>query len=159
MTTTAVEAIAKNTDPACHARRCRNSGCSLSLSGLPQTRILIDLEHNASPVARNEPHCDFLLVANNDGIAEWVAPIELTTGRADAAKFIRQLTAGAAIADTLLPSDVPLSFRPVAAYGGQMRRSERVNLLNPANKITFRGQRESIRVVRCESPLLMALTG
>ena len=159
MTTTAVEAIAKNTDPNCHARRCRNSGCSLSLTGLPRRRILIDLEHDASPVPRNEPHCDFILVADHNGNSEWVAPIELTTGRAEAAKFIRQLTAGAAIADRLLPGDVHISFRPVAAYGGQMRRADRVNLLNPANRVTFRGQRESIRVVRCESPLLKALTG
>ena len=159
MTKTAVEAITNNTDPDCHARRCRNSGCSLSLSGLPRTRILIDLEHDASPVPRNEPHCDFLLVANNGENSEWVAPIELTTGRADAAKFIRQLTAGAAIADGLLPGNVAINFRPVAAYGGQMRRAERVNLLDPANKINFRGQRESVRVVRCESPLLKALTG
>ena len=159
MTTTAVEAIASNTDPDCHARRCRNSGCSLVLSGLPRTRILIDLENDASPVPRNAPHCDFLLVADNGGRSEWVAPIELTTGRADANKFIRQLVAGAEIADRLLPGNVAINFRPVAAYGGQMRRAERVNLLDPANKITFRGQHEAVRVVRCGSPLVKALTG
>lgn len=159
MTTTAVSTVTNRTDPSCHARRCRNSGCALSLSGIPRTRILVNLEHEASPVARNEPHCDFLLVADNDGSPEWVAPIELTTGRAEASKFVRQLAAGAEIADRLLPSNIPVRFRPVAAYDGQMRRAERDNLLDRANRINFRGQWESIRVVRCGSPLIKALTG
>ena len=158
--TTAIDAVQENTDPACHARRCRNSGCSLSLTGAPQPRILINLEHHDSPVPRQEPHCDFLLVASSEnGNAEWVAPIELTTGRADANKFIRQLTAGAAIADSLIPRGIPLLFRPVAAYDGEMRRAERDKLLNPVNKITFRNQRESVRAVHCRSPLAKALTG
>ena len=161
MTITAIDAVQENTDPACHARRCRNSGCTLSLDGTPQPRILVDLEHeSASPVPRNDPRCDFLLVASGgEGNAEWVAPIELTTGRADARKFLRQLAAGAAIADRLLPLGITLRFRPIAAYDGQMRRAERDNLLSPASKITFRGQQEPVRVVRCGSPLVKALTG
>ena len=160
MATPAVDAVTKGTNRACHARRCSNSGCTLTLSGAPRTRVLVNLEHDQAPVSRQEPHCDYLFVSDGgDGNPEWVAPIELTTGRADSRKFLRQLTAGAAIADRLLPRNITLRFRPIAAYDGQMRRAERDNLLNPANKITFRNRSELVRVVHCGSPLMKALTG
>ena len=160
MATPAVNAVTQGTDRSCHDRRCSNSGCTLPLAGAPRTRVLINLEHDRAPISRLEPHCDYLFVADGgDSNPEWVAPIELTTGRADSRKFLRQLTAGTAIADRLIPRNIPVRFRPVAAYDGQMRRAERDNLLRPANKITFRNQSELVRVVRCGSPLMKALTG
>ncbi len=160
MATPAVDAVMQGTNRACHARRCSNSGCTLRLSGAPRIRVLVNLEHHQAPASPQEPHCDYLFVADGgDGNSEWVAPIELTTGRADSRKFLRQLTAGAIIADRLLPRDIPLRFRPVAAYDGQMQRAERDNLLNPANRIRFRNQSELVRLVRCRSPLMKALAG
>ena len=160
MATPAVDAITQATNRACHARRCSNSGCTLPLTGAPRTRVLVNLEHDQAPVSRQEPHCDYLFVGDGgDDDPEWVAPIELTTGRADSRKFLRQLTAGATVAERLIPRNIPVRFRPVAAYDGQMRRAERDNLLRQANKITFRDQSELVRVVRCGSPLMKALTG
>ena len=89
----------------------------------------------------------------------WVAPVELTTSAARVSKFLPQLRAGAAIAEKLLPQDARVRFRPIAAYGGELRRIERDNFLKSANRVRFRGKPELIRLVRCSSPLTNALKG
>ncbi len=110
-----VAAVVAATNPSCHATRCRNRGCSLSLSGAPQPSLLIDMEQDAAPVTSGQPHCDYLFVGGNDESGgPWVAPIELTTGRKRASEFLAQLCAGAAVADKLLPPAIRFRFRPVA---------------------------------------------
>ena len=152
-----VAAVAAATNPSCHATRCRDRGCSLSLSGAPQPSLLIDMEQDATPVTSGQPHCDYLFVGGNDESGgPWVAPIELTTGHKRASEFLAQLRAAAAVADKLLPPAIRFRFRPVAVY-----RS-----LNPIesrrlrdSKVNFRGRQAAVKVAKCGSTLAEALIG
>ena len=68
----------------------------------------------------------YSLLINEEDDQPWVAPIELTESKADFSKFWRQLNAGAAIADRLLPKQVmAVRFRPVAVHNGIHRNDVR----------------------------------
>ena len=155
MSTTAVDAIRAGTDPKCHADKCEDSGCSLSMSEAPSPSALISLEHPDGPVPRGQSRCDFLFVAGRDEDAPLVAPIELTTGRKSAYKFLRQIRAGVSVADSLLPAGISFRFRPVAAYKRGIARAE-IDKLR-ANGVDFRDKTGRIKLVPCGSKLKDAL--
>ena len=133
----ALEAVQNGTDPRCHSTLCRDGGCSLTLAKAPMPFALISLEHAAAPVERNAPRSDFLFVGGKERGGEWVAPIELTASSARVSKFLPQLRAGAEIASSLIPRNLPVRFRPVAAYGGELRRIEVRNFLKRSNQVAF----------------------
>ena len=154
-----VKTVQERTDMRCHTTVCRDGRCSLSLEGAPEPSVLISLEHEAAPVQAKQAHCDYLFFGGSDGKGgPWVAPVELTASAARVSKFLPQLRAGADIADKLLSQNVQVRFRPVAAYGGELRRIERDNFLKPANHVVFRKKSVPIKLVRCGSPLTKALT-
>ena len=155
MSTTAIDAILAGTNSQCHAVKCEDSGCSLSMSEAPSPNALISLEHPSSPVPLGQSHCDFLFVAGRDEEAPLVAPIELTTGRKSAHKFLRQIRGGVSVADSLLPAGVSFRFRPVAAYKHGIPRAEIAKLR--ANEVIFRDKTGRIKLVRCCSKLKDAL--
>ena len=154
-----VETVRTKTDAQCHATTCRDGSCSLSLEDVPEPSVLISLEHEAAPVKAKQAHCDYLFVGGSDEKGgPWVAPVELTASAARVSKFLPQLSEGAKIADKLLPQNVQVRFRPVAAYGGEFIRAERTRFLKPANHVAFRKKKVPIKLVRCGSPLTKALT-
>ena len=157
MSTTTVDAILGGTDPKCHAGKCQDSGCSLSMSGTPSPSALISLEHCAAPVERGKPHCDFLFVGGRDEDPPLVAPIELTTGKKSAYQFLRQIEGGVSVADKLLPPGAAFRFRPVAAYERGIPRGEVDKLRERENRVKFRDKTGRIRLVRCGSNLKDAL--
>ena len=154
-----VKSVRERTDMKCHTTVCRDGSCSLSLEGAPEPSVLISLEHEAAPVKAKQAHCDYLFVGGSDGKGgPWVAPVELTASAARVSKFLPQLRAGADIADKLLPQNVQVRFRPVAAYGGELRRTERDGFLKSVNHVVFRRKKVPVKLVRCGSPLTKALT-
>ena len=155
MSTTAVDAILAGTDSQCHADKCEDSGCSLSMSEAPSPSALISLEHPDGPVEFGQTRCDFLFVAGRDEDAPLVAPIELTTGRKSAYTFLRQIRAGASVADSLLPPGISFRFRPVAARERELGRGEMSKLRSL--RVSFRGQPRLIKLVPCGSKLKDAL--
>ncbi|MYC96947.1 MAG: hypothetical protein F4X14_18460 [Caldilineaceae bacterium SB0661_bin_32] len=155
---TAVKAIMEGTDPRCHTSSCRDGRCTLSMENAPKPMALINLEHEAASVDPDAPRSDFLFVGGRTPDAEWVSPIELTAGSARVSKFLPQLRAGAEIASKLIPRHIQVRFRPVAAYGGELRRSERDNFLKKANYVTFRNNTTQVKLIRCGSPLSKALS-
>ena len=160
MPVTAVETVRTKTNAQCHATTCRDGSCSLSLDDIPEPSILISLEHETAPVKKGQAHCDYLFIGgNNKKEVPWVAPVELTASAARVSKFLLQLSAGADIANKLLPQNVQVRFRPVAVYGGELKRIERDGFLKPANHVVFRGKQVPIKLVRCGSPLTKALQG
>lgn len=153
---TVVETVRTKTDAQCHATTCRDGSCSLSLKDVPEPSVLISLEHEAAPVQAKQAHCDYLFVGGSDTKeGPWVAPVELTASAARVSKFLPQLRAGADIADKLLPQNVQVRFRPVAAYRGELIRAERDRFLK--NHVAFRSKKVPIKLVRCGSPLTKAL--
>ena len=155
----AVREIHDRTEKRCHATACREPGCSLSLQKAPEPNVLLYLEHDTAPIDANVPRSDYLFVGGDEQRGEWVAPIELTASSARVNKFLPQLRAGAEIASRLIPRNLQVRFRPIAAYGGELRRSERDNFLKRANYVTFRNKPTPVKLIRCGSPLTKALTG
>jgi len=155
----AVRAIMEGTDPRCHTTSCRDGRCSLPLENAPKPMALINLEHEAAPVGHEEPRSDFLFVGGHTTDTEWVAPIELTASSARVSKFLPQLRAGAEIASRLIPREHRVRFRPIAAYGGELRRTERDSFLKKANYVSFRNKPTPVKLIRCGSPLVKAFAG
>ena len=157
----AVEIVRKKTEEDCHTSTCRDSGCWLSMENAPEPNVLLHLEQEAAPTRKEESHCDFLFVGSGEGKSlEWVAPIELTTSEHRAEKFRRQLQAGAALAETLIPSSIDVNFRPIAVYGkANRRKAERNRLKNPSYFIEFRSKKKQFKLVQCGSQLVDALKG
>lgn len=157
----AVEVVRNNTKEGCHTPICQDSGCSLSMENAPEPSVLLHLEHEAAPIGKDQAHCDFLFVGDGGGNSlEWVAPIELTTGEHRAEKFKRQLQAGAALAETLIPGNIRVAFRPIAVYGkANRRKAERNRMKNPAYFIEFRCEKKQFKLVQCGSQLVDALKG
>ena len=160
MPVTVVETVRTKTDEQCHATTCRDGRCSLSLDDIPKPSVLISLEHETAPVTKKQTRCDYLFVGGSDEKkGPWVAPVELTASAARVSKFLPQLRAGADIADKLLPQNVQVRFRPVAVYGGELKRIERDGFLKRTSHVVFHGKPVPIKLVRCGSPLTKALKG
>ena len=165
MSATIVEAVRAKINPLCQTDCCNDSGCSISLQGIPEPYVLINLEHDNAPrhrnhsIHKNHPHCDFLLVAgvdNNGG--PWVLPIELTVGNKSGELILRQLRAGADIADDLLPPDVSFRFRPIFAHDGRLHQHVIANVIyRQSSLIELRAASESIELTRCRGTLASAL--
>ena len=165
MPATIVEIVRAKTEPLCQTECCNDSGCCMSLQGIPEPYVLINLEHNAAPRHRNHsrhnnhPHCDFLLVAGeDDNGGPWVAPIELTTGNKDGKLLLRQLRAGADIANDLLPPNASFRFKPILAHDGRLHQYVITNVIYlESSYIQLRDASESIELTRCRGTLADAL--
>ena len=157
----AVEIVREKTNEHCHASRCCDSGCWLTMDNAPTPYVLLDLEHPDSPIDRSCPHCDFLFVGGGgDDSIELVAPIELTTGENRIKKFNRQLQTGASLAEKLIPSGIEVSFRPVAVHEKEnSRKSERTRRKRGNFRIEFRNRKIPPKVVKCGDSLSQALIG
>ena len=165
MPTMIVEAVKAKTKALCQTDSCHDSGCCMSLQDIPEPYVLINLEHDAAPRHRSHsrhsthPHCDFLLVAGeDDNGGPWVSPIELTTGNKDGELLLRQLRAGADIADDLLPHGVSFRFRPIFAHDGRLHQHVITNVIYlQSSYIQLRDTSEHIELTRCRETLANAL--
>lgn len=139
----------------CLVSKCRKKGCSLTMKGLPQPHILIDLDHATAPAGdQGDKKCDYIFIGDIDDGA-WVAPLELKRGKLNASEVVPQLQAGARVAERLVPRDAETRFRPIAVYGGELHAEEYSRLRG--NRIRFFNQRERPQAVRSGSPLASAL--
>lgn len=161
MTKSAVEIVRSQTDERCHVSLCCDSGCCLIMDHAPVPNVLVHLEHPKSPIDRSCTHCDFLFVGGGqEDSTEWVAPIELTTGEDRSRKFKRQLQPGAKLAERLIPNSIEVKFRPVAVHDRENPRiSERRRRKRTEFFIKFRNKEYPPKVVRCGTPLSVALFG
>ena len=160
-----VEHVKARTSSLCQTAYCYDSGCCLTVEGIPEPYVLINLEHDDAPRHRyhsrhrNHPHCDFLLVAGDDeGSGPWVAPIELTTGNKNDELLLRQLRAGADIADDLLPSGVSFRFRPIFAHDGRLHPYVINEVLRrQSSSIQLRSESGLVELTRCRGTLADSL--
>ena len=162
----AVYAVRAQTDPQCQAINCGDSGCSLSLSGVPTPNVLIHID---SPTfrARNgqwrlpddQRRCDYLFIGGDDDDGgPWVVPVELTTGRKEPGDFVEQIGGGILVADELLPKDIRCRFRPVGGCRFRvLGRGVSDELRKRSNQVNFRRDRQNIRLVECGTQLANAL--
>ena len=149
-----VNAVREKVSNKCCVRRCQKEGCRVPLSNDLRPFLLIDMDQRCFPSEKNGKRCDFLFFSGYEG-KDWVVPMELQKGKASASKIITQLQAGAFIAEKLAPKGENLEFRPVAAYGGGLRRNE-LKIFRQT-KVNFRQKHEFVRLIKCGTNLTQAL--
>lgn len=149
-----LHAVRDKVSKKCCVRRCQKEGCKVPLSNELNPFVLIDMDQPCSLSEKNAKRCDFLFFSGYEG-KDWVVPLELQKGKAYASKILEQLQAGADIAEKLVPKGENLEFRPVAAYGGDLRRNE-WNVLRQT-KVKFRQKRELVRLKKCGTNLTQFL--
>lgn len=148
-----VSEVSAGVSPDCLTQRCRRPGCGVSLKGAPSPRLVIDFDKPGSPLGKSDTRCDFLFIAEDNDESGWVAPLELKSGSVDASQAIKQLRAGARVAEAIVPQNAKVNFRPVLAYKG-IPKAERTAL---KSKVRFREQTEALRLIKCGSLLTQAL--
>lgn len=134
----------------------RKEGCQVLMNGTAQRRLVIDFDKPGSPLGPDSSRCDFLFIAEGDNAIGWVAPLELKRGRLHANEVVRQLRAGASVAEELIARGTPVAFRPIAASRG-ISKAERNLLRQKNNEIGFHGRREAVRLLSCGEQLVRAL--
>ncbi len=153
-----VAEVAGSTHARCHATRCEKDGCSLRMNGAPKSRVIVDLDCEASQVQDSGKRCDYLFVGKEDDGGHdrvWVAPIELKSGAFRPRAALEQLEGGADMADGWLPHDLVFEFVPVLAHGKGLHRNDLKRLRS--GSIALRGQRKKAVLVRCGARLADAL--
>lgn len=142
---------------ACRVSSCSKEGCKISMNGLDGRRLLVDMDCEQLSIPRDQTRCDYIFIGTHEG-NEWVAAMELKRGNIHEGEVRRQLQAGAEFAEArLVPQQAQPSFRPIAAYGGRLHKSQSMALKNNANRVQFRRKRYEIKLIRCGSPLVNAL--
>ena len=152
-----VQRVRERVDDECIATGISKEGCGVSLDGAPTSRIIVDLDKPSSPLPPPNQRCDYLVVVEEDSGADCLAPMELKRGRFQLGQFVVQLRAGTRAAERILPAGVVVRFRPVAVYGGSIHKAERTRLRQGYSKVSFRGMRETLRLLKCGSRLTQAL--
>ena len=152
-----VQRVRERVDDGCIATGISKEGCGVSLDGAPTSRVIIDLDEPNSPLPPPNQRCDYLVVVDDSSGAGSLAPMELSSGRFQVGKFVGQLRAGSRAAERILPAGVSVSFRPIAVYGGTIHKAELTRLRQGYNKVSFRGVRETPRLLKCGSRLANAL--
>lgn len=135
--------------------RLRKEGCTVSLNGAPTDRVVVDLDKPSSPLSGSDTRCDYLIFAEEPGQRDLFVPLELKKGRLRPRRVVAQLRAGTNAAVKAVGSR-PVHFLPVAAVGSS-HRANRTELKKNANKVRFRNQRKTVRVMRCGARLVDVL--
>ncbi len=141
-----VNIVRKKADKRCLvAGKLKKEGCSVSLKDAPESRVIIDFDKPGSPISQNDSKCDYLFVADEEEIG-WIVPIELKKGKLDSSKVIKQLKAGAKVAESWVSAQVSVNFRPIVVFGATHRAQ--IDSLKK-NKIKFHKKYEVIRTMKC----------
>ena len=149
-----VRLVKQSIDSECLDTKCSKEGCALSLDGLQEPFLLIDMDHEKAPTgSQGEKKCDYIFIGE---VGAWLAPMELKRGKLRASRVVRQLQAGAVAAERLVPIREQTAFCPIAAYGGKAHRNEIATLRN--SSIRFRSKKVGIVLVKCGSSLANALS-
>lgn len=148
--------VAGQVSGECHVRRCNKEGCAVSMANAPRPSVLIDLDCEPLGLSR-QTRCDYLFVAEDDGVAAWVVPMELKGGRLNANHVTTQLQAGADLADGWLSDTTPFRLVPVLAHKKPIHRQGRENFRRKT--VCLRGRKRRIVRIRCGAALRTALAG
>lgn len=143
-----IERIRKSFKSTCVVGCLIRDGCSVNLAGVPEPRLLIDLDLPGSPLDEQSVRCDYLVFASDGKRRLLVTPVEFKTKWRE--KVVKQLQAGADEANRHVPVTPAATFRPVVALHRFSPKTARRRL---RERVAFRGRLEPIRVVMCGEAL------
>ncbi len=129
------------------SRSHRREGCRVYLDGVPSQRITVDADL-AFPAKEFEgSRCDLVLfLFDSDGKLVTV-PTELKGGNVNASEVHEQLQQGANFAVRVALRGMESKLIPVVFHGKRIH-SKQLRTLNRL-KVSFRGQRLTIKIARC----------
>ena len=147
-------AVSKKVPESCTARSISKEGCTVSLRGVPQSRLIVDCDRvdcdrPDALFASGAPKCDYLLFAEMDGKTNRAVPIELKRGRVDVGASRDQLQAGADAVESLIPAEFEVILLPLLVSGGVRKAGKK----EARDKVRFRRDDIPIRRIRCGAPL------
>lgn len=145
-----LSAVRSQVAQSCIVNRCNRDGCSVSLPGNSRNRVVVDCDGEGSPFGANQAKCDYLLFEETDSGTGRAVPIELKSGGIKASDAIRELQAGAAMVENLIPPRTGLRFLPLIA-SGNVPKGEKAAIKKV--RIRFRGKPVRISRIRCGNPL------
>ncbi len=151
-----VQTVRDKLDDQCLTGRLNKDGCRIPMTGAPDPHLVVDFDKPGSPLGSNQTRCDYLFIAEGNEGSGWVVLLELKKGRLHADEVVRQLKAGARVAERLAPSDNQVRFRPVAV-AGNAPKAERNRLKAKKGRIQFHGCAETVRLISCGDALTKAL--
>ncbi len=153
-----VDSVRQGLDSTCVAQGSLvKAGCRVSLGGAPDQRLVLDFDRPEAPTGPGGGRCDYLFVADDFRNTDWVAPIECKRGALKTSQVVKQLRAGAAVAEDLIPSGSDFRFRPIAATGS-VPKAERQQLKKSRNFIRCHGKLEAVRLIKCGDKLIKGLS-
>ncbi len=155
--TALLESVRRVIDTGCLVKGGLNKdGCKVVITNAPTPRLIVDFDRPGSPLSADATRCDYLLVAEDEHARGWVAVLELKRGSLHADQVVRQLQAGAIVAEKIVPAGEAFKFRPLAASGSTPKH-ERTKLREKSKMIALHGIKEPVRLMSCGAPLVQAL--
>ena len=149
--------VRKAVDGSCITNRIRERSCRLKEERISIDSVNLDLNKPLSPAEPNVSHCDYIFLGRiSDDNREWIAPIELKSGKIEAGEAGRQLQGGADVAHRIVPKETEFVFKAIAA-ANKFPPKIRQDLRKSENKVVFRGVSYVIETVSCGSSLFDAL--
>ena len=152
-----VEAVRDMVESTCvRSAGLEKQGCDIDLSGAPTKRLVIDFDAQGSPLGPRQTRCDYLFIGEVPNRPGWVAPIEVKNSEIKVNRVVKQLRAGAKVAEGLVHGQSPINFCPVAV-ARNFRRALLTELRKPRNLVPFRGRPVPVRVMLCGDSLANVL--
>ena len=132
------------------SRSCSRDGCRVYMTGVPSSRVIVDIERVFARRRMAGRRCDFVLFLQTAGDVLVIVPVELKSGDADASQVAEQLQAGAEFVAGIVSNTPAPTFRPVLFHGQGLHPKQR-KVLNRA-KVRIQGVDFSIKTARCGQP-------
>lgn len=148
-----VRHVRRTIPKTCHDTKLSKNGCQIALTGIDANRVIVDMDCNDLGIAKDQSRCDYIFI----GEGNWIVPMEMKRGNIQADEVTKQLRAGAAFAERIVPPETDISFRPVVAYGGKLHRSQSEALKRKGSKIRFQNKMYEVKPIRCKAPLARVL--
>jgi len=149
--------IEKRIPKECQVKRCKRKGCSVSLQGFSQRRLIINLDCKQLGICSSREICDYIVIGALSE-TEWLVPLELKRGNVEADKVRSQIQEGTKYAEEkLLNNDPKVQFRPVVVFDGKVHRSQTQKLKEKRCRVKFRNKDFEIVLLRSGKQLVEAL--
>lgn len=136
---------------------CSGEGCSVDMTGVPPTRVVVNLEHEFDLRGRTEKRCDRLLFfIHPTGNRLVAASIELKSGKAVESDVIEKLENSLKFTAEIAPALVRsrIVYTPVLFHGRGIKWTDPKGTKQP--KVSIHGRRMLILIGRCGRPQNLA---
>ena len=148
-----LEQIRSQVPSTCFVDKCEKEQCSVSMQGMPDSRLIIDCDKSDFPLSQNQVRCDYLVAVVFPENQNFVIPLEFKSGKIK--KEGRQLQAGADYVQEIISSShFRPRLKPILACK-KVGKHKRIEIRK--QRIRFFEKEEPIELIRCGDLLHQAL--